>query len=343
MFFVSVDGGATKTIAVCYDDNGRIHGIGVSGPSNFRNIGIEETGKNLEVAIKRALERSHLDSNNISKYSFALAGVKDSARSTDIINGMVRHLSISAPFVLLNDGEAGFNCRFPGTDGIIAAPGTGMIAYARHGDIFGRTSGWGWFIGDEGGAFYTARRAIEECAKSYDGRLNVDSQLPEALMEYFHVDEPRKLVNEIYSDRIDIRGIAKFTTIISKLSQRGDDLSSRLIRESAFETANSVIALKKMYFSDTDAVFSGYGGVFRAGELYWKTVLSRVENEFPDMNHKPPLFGYHAVLGSIYLTLKDMGIGISFDLEVALKDFNLKIDALSRGEKEDNLFIFDST
>ncbi|MEM4100772.1 MAG: hypothetical protein QXI08_04885 [Thermoplasmata archaeon] len=40
MHFISVDGGATKTISVLYNDNFEIESIGISGPTNFRTVGI---------------------------------------------------------------------------------------------------------------------------------------------------------------------------------------------------------------------------------------------------------------------------------------------------------------
>ena len=42
---ISVDGGATKTVAVCYSEDGKIHGMGVSGPGNYRTSGIEMAEK----------------------------------------------------------------------------------------------------------------------------------------------------------------------------------------------------------------------------------------------------------------------------------------------------------
>ncbi|MGC8985542.1 MAG: hypothetical protein ACP5JM_02525 [Thermoplasmata archaeon] len=40
MKFLSVDGGATKTISVVYDDSFEIYSAGVSGPTNFRTAGM---------------------------------------------------------------------------------------------------------------------------------------------------------------------------------------------------------------------------------------------------------------------------------------------------------------
>ena len=339
MHFVSVDGGATKTLAACYSEDGDILGVGVAGPSNFRNIGVEKTKENLSAAVNKSLERAGFNSNDISQFSFALAGVKDSKKSTEIIQTFIGEMRYGRKVMVLNDGEAGFNCRFPGKDGIIAAPGTGMIAYARRGSVFERSSGWGWFIGDEGGAFYTARRSIQESAKVFDGRLESDSRIPEALLRYFRVTEPRQLVNEVYTDPIDIRRIAAFTKIISDYANNGDFMAISLLTESALESAKCVIALKERVFRDTDVNFSGYGGVYRAGDLYWKTLIKSVADKYPAMNPIRPLYGYHAVIGSMYLVLSSLKIDMEFDPDIVAKNLEKAIEGISSTERREFLLI----
>ncbi len=339
MIFVSVDGGATKTLAACYSDDGLIQGVGVAGSSNFRNVGIEITKENLTLAINRCLNRAGVAADEITQYSFALAGAKDSRKSTEIVEKLIFEMNMSKNVTILNDGEAGFNCRFPGKDGIVVAPGTGMIAYARRGDRFERTNGWGWFIADEGGAFYTAKEAIQESAKFFDGRKETESKLPYALLEYFNVKEPRHLENEIYTNPIDIRRIAAFTKIISNYANKEDPLAIFLLKESAKESANSIIALKKIVFPDVDPEYSGYGGVFRAGEIYWDTMKEQVESEYPNMILKKPLFGYHAVIGSIYLILKSIGKLDEFNIEIEVENLEREISKISKEEKEKYLLL----
>ncbi len=339
MIFVSVDGGATKTLAACYSDDGTILGIGASGPSNFRNIGIEKAKANLLQAVTRSLEKSGVERNSVSQYSFALAGVKDSKKSTEIIESFIHEMQLGKKISILNDGEAGFNCRFPGMDGIVAAPGTGMIAYGRRGKVFERASGWGWFLGDEGGAFYTAKRALQESSKIFDRRSESDSRLPEAVLYYFGVDEPRKLVNEVYTEPIDIRRIAAFTRIISDYAKQGDRLAISLLKESAREAANCVLALKKKMFPDRDVEFSGYGGVYRAGDIYWNTLRDTVVNAYPGMKYKRPLFGYHAVIGSIYLLLNSYDETRFFNLNDIINQLDAAISNLSEEERKDLLLV----
>ena len=45
-------------------------------------------------------------------------------------------------------------------------------------------SGWGWFIGDEGGGFYIGRKALQETAKLEDGRSAYNSDLNNKIKVY---------------------------------------------------------------------------------------------------------------------------------------------------------------
>jgi N-acetylglucosamine kinase len=338
-FFVSVDGGATKTLAICYDETGLIYGSGAAGPSNYRNTSVDLARKNLGFAVSNAISRAGLDKRQIQKFTFALAGVKDSEKSTEIIKDFVNRIELGSIISLFNDGEAGFNCRFPGQDGIIAAPGTGMISYGKRGVLFERASGWGWFLGDEGGAFYISRRAMQECTNIYDGRLGIESKLPEKLMKYYSVDEPRKLVTEVYSAPLDIRRIAAFAQTVGNLANEGDKLAMKLLKEAAYAAGSCVIALKNRLFQDENITYSGYGGVFRSGNIYWNYLKERVNSEFPDAKSIPPLFGYHAVIGSIFLVMKDLGASDQFALESEISQLDKQIKNLPFKEKKEFLFI----
>lgn len=337
MTYVSVDGGATKTIAVCYDSDGKVLGMAANGPSNFRNVGIENAGNHITSAVRNSIERAGMKFNEIEKITFALAGVKDSRKSTDIIDNFIRKLEFNAPYTLLNDGEAGYNSRFFEDTGIIAAPGTGMIAFGKINGVFERTSGWGWLIGDEGGAFYIGRRAIQESAKTADGRNDVSPVLLDRVMEFFGVNEPRHLVNEVYTNPINIRRIAMLAREVSRLSGGGDELSSSILREAAREAARCVIGLKRAY-NVPELPVSGYGGVFRSGAIYWDTLKETVSFAYEETEYLDPLYGYHAVLGSMYLVLRDSGVN-EINTGKILEDFNVNIEKLPEKEKKDYLLM----
>lgn len=337
MAFISVDGGATKTLAACYDQDGRILGVAANGPSNFRNIGAENAASNIRDAVLNCVERSGIDSSDVKKITFALAGVKDSQKSTDIIDAFIRKLGLNLPYSLLNDGEAGYNCRFFRENGIIAAPGTGMIAYGRSGERFERSSGWGWLIGDEGGAFYIGRRSIQEASKIADGRTISESGLLTEIMDFFDVKEPRQIVNSVYTTPIDIRRIASLARIVSRMAGSGDSLATEIVEEAASEAGKCVISLQRR-LEDQSIEVSGYGGVYRSGPIYWNRLIATVRSEFPETKFRQPLFGYHAVLGSVYLVLEENGMR-EVNTGSIEKEFNRKVDLIPADEKANYLFM----
>ncbi len=340
MVFISVDGGATKTFSVLYDDSGKIISIGVRGSSNYRNIGIEEASKSIRGAMDEAIEHSSYSFKDIDYFTFALAGVKDSDISTSIINGFISKYGITGKYELLNDGEAGFKCRFPKGDGIIVAPGTGMISYGKYGGQFERCSGWGWFIGDEGGGFYIGKRAIQESAKLADGRSEFpDSNLLNTIMNRFKVEEPRRLVNEIYREKMDIRGIASIATLVWENSKKGDPACISILKEAAREAAICAIALKKK-FNGSNIPVSGYGGVYRSGELYWNTFVREIKEKYPETEFRKPLLGYHAVLGSIQIVLEKHGVSMdSEEMDALASVLNRKVAELPEKERAEYLMM----
>lgn len=335
---ISVDGGATKTVAVCYSEDGKIHGMGVSGPGNYRTSGIEMAEKNIREAISRALERSNIEENEVKKFTLALAGVKDSNVKNELINSLMGK-NQSGKIIMLNDGEAGFDCRFPGKDGIVVCPGTGLVSFGRKGASFKRASGWGWLLGDEGGAFYIARSALQEALKIFDGRSKHKSEITESVLEYFEISNMKELVNRIYANPLNIGKIASFASIIAQLAEKGDELALGIMQKSAREASQCIISLREDLFNDEPVSFSGYGGLFRASNLYWKNIRKEVLERYPDMMPFEPLYGYHAVIGSIYLSLREEEKGLEFNVDVEAKYMDGQIRRLSREERKNFLLM----
>lgn len=180
---------------------------------------------------------------------------------------------------------------------------------------------------------------MQECTNIYDGRLEIESQLPEKLMKYYAVDEPRDLVTEVYTTPLDIRRIAAFSQTVGNLANEGDELALKLLKESALAAGKCVIALKNRLYHDENITYSGYGGVFRSGNIYWNYLKETVNSRFPDAESVPPLFGYHAVIGSIFLVLKDAGALDHYDLESEVSELNKQVSNLPAKEKREFLFV----
>jgi len=341
MNYLSLDGGATKTIAIVYNEE-RIFSVSVGGPSNFRNIGIYSFKKNIKSVVDEVIYRAN--NINIDKATFALAGIKDSKISTELIIKNINEVVNIKKMEFYNDGEAGFFCRFPEGEGIIIAPGTGMVSYGIWNGIKERSSGWGWFLGDEGGAFFIGKRAIQESIKVLDMRSNIsnsyNSDLPLRIKEFYGIKEDREIINKVYKKKIDIREIASIAPIVSYLASKGDNLASVIMQEAANESILTLYSTYTKLRRPKGIGISGYGGVFRSGEWYRKMIFDGVAKLIDNPILKEPFYGYEAVIGSVVMNLKNTGYEVDENL---IRDFRKqldnKIEALDPENKKKYLFI----
>ncbi len=337
MIRIAIDGGATKTVAALYDDK-NIISIGVSGPSNYRNIGIYRAIYNIRKAINDALKISAMDEDNILEYIFAVAGVKDSNKSTEIVKSIVKKISGNKNYKLYNDGEAGYFSRFLNDNGIVIAPGTGMIAYGKFNNVFERSSGWGWLIGDEGGGFYIGKMALQEFAQIDDLRDTSESNLNYRIRENFNIKNSRDLVNIIYKSRINVREIAGLAVIVSDLARKNDIIAKDIILHAAEEAAKCGLSLnRRLKFENV--IISGYGGVYRSGDFYWNALKENILNEIDNAEFIKPIYGYHAVAGSILLSLYNNDVNINKnDINYIINQIDYHINKLPENARHKYLY-----
>lgn len=338
--FIAVDGGATKTFSAVYNGDLQVVGIGVDGPSNYRNVGEATAVQSIDASVRKAISMSRISAENIAHTSYAIAGVKDSDKSTQIVDGLVSKSRMKCQYSLYNDAEAGFFSRFLDKDGIIVAPGTGMIAYSRFKNRMERASGWGWFIGDEGGAFSIGRTALNRFSRMSDGREMHDQIFERAIKEEFSVSRDRDIVNKVYKEHIEIRRIAAIAAIIAALSEEGDATAAEILKNAANDVARSGIALYNRLNIDAPMCFSGYGGVFRSGRLYWDTIKNTIRKSVKKSRFKLPIYGYHAVIGSILMHAKAEGFDIQDpDIDRLKSQIDDLIPAIPERDRKDYLFM----
>jgi len=55
---------------------------------------------------------------------------------------------------------------------------------------------------------------------------------------------------------------------------------------------------------------SGYGGIYRSGDIYWSSIKNNILAEINYAKFVDPIYGYHAVAGSILLSLYNSDITI---------------------------------
>lgn len=235
--FVGYDGGGTKTAAVLADEDGRLLGVGVAGPSNYLYCGRELAAASVKEATALAFKNAGLEPCRLHTAYMASAAIK--------LLGGAAHVPffsscINAEQVLC---ESDLFPIWYGAVGdapaVVSIAGTGAITYVCSKEEFRRVGGYGPLLGDEGSGYELALRALRTACRMYDGREPMDQPFMDALFCHYGVKMPLELVRELNAG--DIRSkVADCCKTIFDLYEKGNSEADRLLQQSADEIALAV-------------------------------------------------------------------------------------------------------
>ncbi len=128
VYFLGIDGGATKTHIVLSNGAGRLVGEGQSGPSNYHIVGVERAAANLTEATAQALAESDVVPNEVKAACAGMAGfdgTSDQKNVHNILTSMLKACGLSCPWRSLNDSVVAWAGAFHGNPGALIAAGSG--------------------------------------------------------------------------------------------------------------------------------------------------------------------------------------------------------------------------
>lgn len=299
---VSVDGGATKTLAIAFDEKKmKIVGVGLSGGSNFKNVGIEKAINNIEIAINNAIKES--DSKKIRAMIFGIAGIGDAKGVSETVENAIKGLTKDIPYLLYNDGFLAYKLANLNHNGIVFAAGTGSVCWYKVKDELKRVGGWGWFAGDEASAFWISKRAFNYAVQSYD-EIEEYTILVNEVERFFGLPF-REAILKVHLEH-PVTYVASFAPRVTECANKRDKICDRIFKEAANEINKYINALTNKYFRDNgDFRISLVGGVMRAGNVLIDKISIKNINVY---------YGYHVSIGGILHLLETFGENIDFSL-----------------------------
>jgi len=311
-YILGVDGGGTKTLAVCADINGSIFGVGMSGGSNYHTVGLEKAVD----AIKQATDKANI---NKSKINVAYIGLAGAGREKDreILANAISDLDIADKVIVNHDAFIALAGATICKPGVIVIAGTGAMAFGIN--KFGkesRSNGWGNILGDEGSAYYIAQKALISACKAYDNR-GMETNLLPAIKEYFKLDDFREIIYKVYSS--SPQDIAKIAPLVSYAAESGDKVAVEILENAGYELALSAIAvIKNLGLSDEPVLVATAGSVFNAGKILIKSFEETLKLYNPNLEIISPKF--KPVIGALLLALKEVGLEINDRILNRLKE-----------------------
>lgn len=252
--YLGIDGGGTGCRAVVADAAGTVLGRGQSGPANIASDPTRARSNILDAthqALSQAVGATALGAElGRLRAGLGLAGANAA--------GAVGRLQLDLPFAqtrIETDAVTAAMGALAGTDGVVAAIGTGSVFASIRRGQFRQIGGWGFTLGDEGSAAVLGRSILSYALRAQDGHAEITPLLAELLKDH---GGPSGIVTFAQSARpTDFAALAPRVT-------SSDDPAAHILMQSATQSVASAIKVLR----DGDAlpvVFTGgLGPVYRA-------------------------------------------------------------------------------
>ncbi|MCL4364813.1 MAG: ATPase [Candidatus Marsarchaeota archaeon] len=229
MIIVGVNGGGTKTEAICCNENGEITGRSRAGPSNYHNLGLEAAMGNVKAAVSSAT------SGKPDIICVALAAM-DAKKDLEAVR--IRLLKEYDNLILEHDAFAELYAEERGKPGIIVIAGTGSVVLGFDGKERYRRCDSGWFLGDEGSGYFIGRQGLKAAAKSiFEDKK--ETTLSKAVVESLGLSDQEDIMEWSYSGKNTVAGVASVAKAVFAAAESGDITAKNIIYAASSNVANA--------------------------------------------------------------------------------------------------------
>jgi N-acetylglucosamine kinase-like BadF-type ATPase len=274
-YFLAIDGGGSKTLAIIVDAAGRESGRGVAGSSNHEAVGRERAVAELHSAARAAMAQAEL-TMPLEAAWLGLAGV-DHQHDVDALLPRVRDLARTV--TMTNDAELVLGA-LPGSIGVAVIAGTGSIALGQNAaSETARAGGWGHVMGDEGSGYAIGREALQAAVRAADGRGQA-TVLLEGILATWDLASPELLLGHVYR-AFDKTAIAALAPLVLTSAGQGDTRARRIVRRAANELALAVTTVgRALHFSRERLPLALGGGLLAHGDELRALLLRRLARDW---------------------------------------------------------------
>ncbi|MCX8169426.1 MAG: hypothetical protein N3E39_04425 [Candidatus Methanomethylicia archaeon] len=301
-YIIGVDGGGSKTEAVSTNLCGKLLKNSISGSVNINSVGIEKAKRNLIKCLE------DVKFNHIAEVCIIGAAGLENERNRLALMEAVNE-TYAKKTILTSDAKILYETVKNRGNVIVLICGTGSIAYTELNGIKLRTGGWGYLLGDEGGGFWIAKKAIMKMLKEYDEGKN-PSNLSMKIMKFYRINNPPQIIEKVYGG--DISEIARLAEEIAKVCDEEEDIDAiEIIDEAGIELAKIVKTLiKKSGINEWEVHCTG--GLFNTSKRLFEKIKMEIEKTHPKVKVVKCMF--RGIAGAIIMGLNEIGIKVNNDI-----------------------------
>lgn len=306
-YLIGIDGGGTNSRLLACGPGGEILGHLAGKSTNVESNSGRCVLANLREILDRFLQESGCAIQDCLGVCLGTAGV-DTERSRRKVSEIVGQLHLPCVTLIVNDAEIALAAETKGGPGVLLISGTGSISYGvnRAGRAC-RVGGYGYLVGDEGSAYWIARKAIQQILREYDRTGRKDGMF-ERIGSVLGICEIDQLVDFVYQSNKS--ELARLALPVVSAFEEGDGVAAHIMADAADCLSAMAIALGRRL----DMGDEGYPLVF-SGSMLTRTpwlmdqVSQKVEREFPLWFSMP--LSREAEWGAIYLAARQSGLPVT--------------------------------
>ena len=248
---VGVDAGGTVTRCLVAAVNGAVLARGSAGGASQRSSGGRPADA-LAAALRAAL--SDVDTQRVVGGVVGAAGAGSAGRSTARAAATEAWRAVGLPgqVITVTDLEVAFAAGSPAGSGLLLVAGTGAAAAAlRDGVIVHRCDGYGWLLGDEGGAVWIGLRGLRAVLAGLDGRAG-PTALAGPITARLLGPEPaptdpaehaQALLGAAYA--MPPAGLGRLAPLVATAAEAGDLAAKRIVDDAARRLLAALAAVAK--------------------------------------------------------------------------------------------------
>ena len=303
-FVIGVDGGGSKTAVVLLNQDGKVLGRGLSGSSNYHNVGLEQTQANLWAGMQQAAQQADLSLGEVAAATWALAGV-DRSKERALLGAMAAELLPEVPVRVENDAVAALVGGLGHHNGIVLIAGTGMIAYGenKQGER-ARGAGWGPFF-DHGSGYDLVQSTLRLLTHQIDRDETQSSTLIDALVTAVGLREATDLLGWVYEAEREVSEIAALAPIVLTAAEEGNLAALLAVNQGSEWLATAVETVaRKLHHTEPFQLVMG-GGILGKSKFYREVVIQAIQTRLP--HAQPILPRADAAVGAGLMALELIG------------------------------------
>lgn len=236
-YYLGLDGGGSKTLAVVTDEQGRIMGRGLSGCGNHQ-VQVELARRSIQQASGEAMKQAGITRSQISYAMFGLAGA-DREADFQVLRPMIADMEFPQHGIVC-DTEIGLRAGTRQADGVVLVCGSGTNCYGinKQGESL-QVGGFGYMFGDFGGGGELAVEVFRTVIRAWEGREN-STLLTEAVLQTLDYPSVERLFHD-YLDR-GARAPRHLTKLLFQVAEQ-DEAAREILQRQGRELGKAAAAV----------------------------------------------------------------------------------------------------